>query len=80
MDIVFVFRIIYIGMSVRVTKERWAADFDANGNIFKNRPNCGHAANIRHVDDKGERLWDWVYKGYYVLQGDSGATKEGIRS
>ena len=65
--------VIMADISTRKRGENWDADFNLNGHFLATRPNRGRAANAKAYDGK---IYDFVYKGYYALQGDSGANKK----
>ena len=70
------FRVLATKVSTRSRSGRRPEDFDENGDILKKRPNRGHIADARHDGV----LLDIVFKGYYVLIGDVGATTMTKRS
>ena len=69
-----VYLIIEADVPTRKRNECWSQDFDMNGNILKRRLNRGPAANWQVGRDDNAPIYDVVYRGYYLLHGDLGAS------
>lgn len=72
-----IYKVIAAEISSRERSRRWPHVFQSSGHIVADRINAGSAANQRG-DNKSLR--DLVYRKSYILHGDLGVMRKGIRN